>query len=96
MRTIAKKFPVLTQTQETATREDIVVKNTNKEMKLIYVEVSFTKEDGTELNRDKLTITGENYDLLMSESPEFAPNKPINDFREEDLFYIIDKMRAGI
>jgi hypothetical protein len=83
----------MTPTQETATQEVFSKINEDKDLKSVWVEVSYCKDDETALSRDTYNIYGENYDLLMSQSPSFAPNKPLNEYREVDLWYIIDKIR---
>ena len=40
-------------------------------------------------------IEGDNYDALMSKSPEWANKKPSGTFRKEDLWVVIDHIRAG-
>lgn len=79
----------------TASKEDLKVVNKNKEDKVIDIIVAFKDSSGSLLGEENLFITGDHYELLMSENPEFAPNKPLNDFREDDLWYIIDMIRNG-
>lgn len=38
-------------------------------------------------------IDGADFDALMSEKPPWAPNKPGNTFRKEDLWNVIDAKR---
>jgi hypothetical protein len=84
----------MTPTQETATQEVFSKINEDKDLKSVWVEVSYCKDDETALSRDTYNITDDNYDLLMSQSPEFAPDKPANEYREVDLWYIIDLIRS--
>lgn len=43
-----------------------------------------------------LTIQGEDYDELMSESPEWAPNKPAGTYRDEDLLAYLDVVEERV
>lgn len=96
MRTINKTYTINKVVTETVTavREDIVTYSVDREQKFVYVKTSCKDVDNNEVDSQELKIIGENYDLLMSESPDFAQGKPENDFRECDLFYVIDKVRS--
>lgn len=51
---------------------------------------------GIELVETKsIIINGDKYSLLMSGSPTFATGKPANEYREIDLWYVIDLIRSG-
>lgn len=52
-------------------------------------------EGDTFVESNMFFIGGDKYALLMSESPEFAPGKPVNEYREIDLWHIIDLIRSG-
>jgi|SaaInlStandDraft_7_1057024.scaffolds.fasta_scaffold164914_1 hypothetical protein len=42
-----------------------------------------------------VTISGEAFADLMSEAPEWAPDKPAFKYTEEDLWIVIDKLDNG-
>lgn len=75
------------------THEDIVVILENKLDMKIDLTVHLYRADESLINPEYYTIDGENYNLLMSADPEFAPGKPENEYREVDLFHLIDKIR---
>lgn len=77
-------------TTRTAASEYIVVCYENKDNKYVSVVVNYLDENNIVIGEKRFDITGDHYDLLMSESPDFAPGKPLNEYREVDLFYIID------
>ncbi|MDF2791150.1 MAG: CampHawk [Neobacillus sp.] len=77
-----------------ATEESILIINENKGQKYIYVETAYIDQNGDQISTTNNKITGDLYDLLMSQSPDFAPNKPLNEYREVDLWYIIDQIRS--
>ncbi|MER2057237.1 MAG: hypothetical protein ABTA16_00355 [Niallia sp.] len=74
------------------TNEDIISEVKNYEEKRIVVVTKYLNDlessDGT-----TTIIEGEYYDLLMSQSSEFTEGKPLNDYREHDLWYVIDLKR---
>jgi hypothetical protein len=78
--------------EETANTEEIVSIMENKISKTINIAVEF-KNNGNLLLSESYLITGDKYNLLMSENPSFAPSKPQNEYREADLWYIIDLIR---
>lgn len=41
--------------------------------------------------QDYITLTGDDFDDLMGESPDWAPGKPANSFRQDDLFTVLDR-----
>ena len=75
------------------TGEEITVINEYKELGTISIVVSYKTSDGITISKDDYQISGEDYDLLMSQSPDFAPGKPENEYREVDLWFIIDLIR---
>jgi hypothetical protein len=63
-----------------------------------YVSVGLVYKDagGNTIGNKVEYINGDDYLLLMSESPAFAPGKPANEYREQDLFYVIDMIRSRV
>ncbi|MEF2243968.1 hypothetical protein V1L65_03380 [Paenibacillus sp. IITD108] len=54
------------------------------------------KDEQDEVIRsEQVAISGTMYELLMSENPSFAPNKPQNEYREVDIWYIVDLIRGN-
>ncbi len=78
----------------TATSEELVTINENKIYRNISVEVHQKDMNGRILQNLTYFIQGENYDLIMSANPDFAPNKLENEYREIDIWHIIDSIRA--
>jgi hypothetical protein len=73
--------------------ERIAVKTENHLQKAIEVTIHCIGEDGGLVAAEVVSIRSEMYDLLMSESPAFAPGKPANNYRDNDLWYVIDLVR---
>jgi len=86
-----KQFSIVepVQVTRTAVGKDFAQRSVDKDNKTILATVKWVA-DGKVLGTKQYTISGDNYDLLMSASPVFAPNKPQDDFREEDLWYVIN------
>ena len=60
--------------------------------------VSIAKYDDSNNNiaNEHYAIRGDNYKILISANPRFAPQKPADTYREDDLWYIIDKIRNEV
>lgn len=96
MRTVNKE---ITKTRAntysvTATTEKIISINENKSSKLVHVLTQYEDSDGNVLSQNNVVITGDDYDLLMQAGPDYAPQKPLNEYRETDLFHLIDLIRS--
>lgn len=76
-----------------STSEKITKIEEDKNTEIIKIEVAYSDDNGEVIATNGFIINGEKYELLMSESPEFAPGKPKNEYREEDIWYIIDKIQ---
>lgn len=83
----------VTNIVEIATTEEIVRITEDKVSNLICVDTISKNANGDIINNENTTIYGDYYNMLMSESPSFAPNKPQNEYREDDIWYIIDLIR---
>ncbi|MFB9324287.1 hypothetical protein, partial [Cryptosporangium minutisporangium] len=81
VRSVTSKIPAAT--------EHLTSINNYKEARTLVATVKYHDRDDLEIGQRTWYITGENYDLLMSESPDFAPGKPENEYREVDIWYII-------
>ncbi|MFD2702800.1 hypothetical protein ACFSVM_20375 [Paenibacillus shunpengii] len=68
----------------------------SKPQSRIDVRIAYYDGTGGVLQSFNVTISGEHYHLLMSESPEFAPGKPANEYREIDLWKIIDQLSEEV
>nr|WP_156736281.1 hypothetical protein [Mycobacterium sp. E3298] len=80
------------ETTITAEHEEITAILEDKTVRKVSVMILYTRGDGSEIETKTYDIVGGNYGLLMSESPDFAPGKPLNEYREDDLWYIIGLM----
>lgn len=63
--------------------------------KNIQLNLAYKETDGTVVKQNSISITGDNYTLLLSSSPSFAPSKPSGSFRECDLWFMVDYIDAG-
>jgi hypothetical protein len=80
----------------TAATEDIV-SLTEYPGKMVRFHVGLVAGDGTILNPNSVEmfeLTGDNFAALMSGNPAWAPRKPANTYRNEDLWYFVDKLRS--
>jgi hypothetical protein len=73
-----------------AVKEDVVSITEDKINKRIDVCTALKNADEEVVGEKAYTIAGDKYDLLISANPSFAPNKPENEYREIDLWYVID------
>lgn len=97
MRSINRSIPK-TETVEVvkvATSEVLAYIVEQKPMSRIEVVIHFNDANGLLLESEMIEIAENNYELLMSESPSFAPGKPQNEYREEDLWHVIDQIRSA-
>lgn len=51
-----------------------------------------TTQDGAVTSHRLLNLGREGFDMLMSESPAWSPNKPKGDFKRQDIFSVLDIM----
>lgn len=98
MRAVRKMFEKIKKVTyyEEAITEEIYLIEENKLNNTVVVRTVFKGIYGEVLSEMTYWITGDNYDKLMADSPEFAPGKPENEYREVDLWYIIDKITEGV
>lgn len=91
MRVSTQTVLVNRPTQISASREEIshYIVTSNS----VSVHVKYYDDNNNELSNENYDIVGERYEMLMSESPPFAPGKPANEFRREDLWYFVDLQR---
>lgn len=96
MREILKTVMVIEEVQNsyTATSEELDAILENKTNKYITVTVNQRDLNGRILIVYKYTIDGDRYTQIMSDRPAFAPDKPTNEYREVDLWYMIDQIRT--
>jgi hypothetical protein len=55
-----------------------------------------TSTEGHAEQFNSFTISGADYDDLVSEAPEWAPDKPAGTYRNADLWHFIDLQRAAL
>lgn len=82
----------LTEVQLPVSTEEFIEIRENKLSRQIDVLIAYKDDDGDIIKQEQKTINGTFYELLMSEYPNFALNKPLNEYREQDLWYVIDLM----
>lgn len=75
------------------THEDIISTSHDKMSKRLAFTVNLYREDGSLINPESYLIEGEDYNYLMSVDPAFTEGKPENDYREVDLWCMVDKIR---
>jgi hypothetical protein len=97
MRTVNKSISItkLVATEETITSEELSVINEDKSTKIITAIIKQYNANSCQINEVVTIVSGNNYDLLMSANPSWAAGKPANEYRETDLWYIIDLVRKG-
>jgi hypothetical protein len=75
------------------THEDIISTSHDKISKRLQLTVHLYRADGTLINPETYVIEGEDYTFLMSVDPAFTEGKPEGDYREVDLWCMVDKLR---
>ena len=75
------------------THEDIVSTSHDKISQRLQLTVHLYREDNSLINPESYVIEGEDYTFLMSVDPSFAEGKPEGDYREVDLWCMVDKLR---
>lgn len=60
----------------------------------IIVNIHYLDSENNLISGERIVIEGKNYDLIMSVNPDFAPGKRENEYREDDLWYVIDKIKS--
>lgn len=76
------------------TKEDFLAITEDKVSRIISLDIGLYDQEGVLVTTEFLKVVGDHYDVLMSESPPFAPGKPANEYREVDLWYIVDQVRS--
>lgn len=98
MRNIDMDIEVVKQVTETiAVRyEEIESFSEIKSLKEVQVKLNYYNRDRQFMLSESYKIDGENYDLLMSTSDVFGEGKSQDEFRKDDLFYVIDTIRGKV
>lgn len=96
MRTVSIDVPVtvVSEVIKKGVKQEVLTKVEDSRARRIEVLIGIKTSEGELIREDSYKIEGDKYDLLMSESPEFAPGKPLDEYRESDLFYVIDLMQS--
>jgi len=96
VRNILKTVLVTEQVQNeyTATSEEFSTILENKSNQYIAVTVNQKDLNNRVLLSYKYTIDGDKYAQIMSANPPFAPEKPANEYRESDLWHMVDLIRT--
>ncbi|MBP2644069.1 MAG: hypothetical protein H6Q67_1956 [Firmicutes bacterium] len=92
------ELTVITATTETetvnATAVDLIKIVENSANSTVGVTCQYTLSDSTTTTKN-YTIASDNYTLLMSANPSWATGKPANEWRKEDVWFLITYMDAG-
>lgn len=78
---------------KTAKFEEIYSYSHNRGLRRLVVKVNYLDESSTPFLSEEITIKEDRYDYLMGTSPSFPNGKSPNEFREDDLWHVIDTMR---
>ncbi|WP_127532736.1 hypothetical protein [Paenibacillus kobensis] len=82
----------MTEVTKDIETEEIQTIAENKVLQRVELTIAYRTSNGEVAKVDYVLIDGDYYTLLMSESPAFAPGKPANEYREIDLWYIVDQI----
>ncbi|CDN41180.1 hypothetical protein [Paenibacillus sp. P22] len=80
--------------QKTVISEDVQSIYEHQTERFVNVTTALRDTEGAIVSTRVHAITGVFYDLLMSQSPDFAPGKPANEYREADIWHVIDLITA--
>lgn len=75
------------------THEEIVSTSYDKIAKRLELTVHLYRGDGSFINGESYVIEGDDYAFLMSADPAFSEGKLENEYRESDLWCMVDKIR---
>lgn len=89
-KTISFEETVQIQVEKNIVSEEIMKIVESKFDKTITVYTELKDENGIPVDFIKYEIKGEKYDLLMSDKPDFAPEKPFNEYREIDIWSVLE------
>lgn len=91
MRNVAKGFTnqKLITVKEFSEHAILTPITENKSERYVDVTVRYVDSSGDEVGVESFKIDGEKYDLLMADKPEFNPSKPVNEYYEDDLWYVL-------
>lgn len=94
MRTVNYSIEKLVSRTESipVNKEEILRITEDKQNRTIFCEIGLSNESGV-VDKLPVIIEGDHYTLLMSDNSDFAPNKPENEYREIDLWHIVDLIR---
>lgn len=87
---IVLSFPKVIQEKRVASKEEIIKKDEDKVNKMVTVTTRLYDTDNQFLTDRMFQIIGSDYDFLMSDSPDFNEGKTKDNYRDEDLFVVID------
>lgn len=84
---------ITTTVRDIAVKEDFQYINHYKSNSYAEISTVFFNDKDEPIQHNYYEITGELYELLMSDSDMFPPGKIKGEFRDEDLWCIVDKIR---
>lgn len=82
-------------TSVTTTNEEIVSIHESKDSQQISIKINYLDSNNVSIGEDYVYVGGNDYTLLMSANPTFAIQKPANEYREIDLWFMLDYIAAG-
>jgi hypothetical protein len=96
MRQISKDYLVdqVIKVKEIAVKEDFVSICEYPLLKIVNVEIGYFSSKGTILDKTNYTVSGSNYDLLMTNLNAVSTEKAIREVREREIWRIIDIIRG--
>ncbi|MFS0657337.1 hypothetical protein AB1L07_01765 [Niallia alba] len=89
---VSVEVPTTTVETRTAVYKDFIDYAIKPVNRVVDVNIGYYDSSQNEISREYISITGEHYEMLMSESPDYAPNKPAGDCRREDIWYVLGLM----
>lgn len=87
------KYSKLVVVEEVGVKEDIMYINHSIPENYISVGTRLFNSSNEIIREENIIISGEKYDLLLSESSEFEGGKQEGSYREKDVWHIVDKIR---
>lgn len=94
IRNVGKKVRITetVEVEKTVTQEKITAIFTRPDSKEIEVTLGLLDEGGAEIAKKFISIASQDYDLLFSDDPFFETGKSSGNYRESDLWKVIDKV----
>lgn len=92
---VVKKLVSVEQSINIASERIIQINEDKISMQIVATYGLYDVQDML-IEQRSCVIQGEHYVLIMAKSPDFAPGKPANEYRESDLWYVIDLIMTSM